>query len=172
MTKLNLDFENTYNSWNVSKNEVIDCAEKIFNYYMSCPEILHECCLKDYNYSSVAFDFLLCSGTQTHEINKEYRNKDYPADIITFAVFADSPEEERFVLDFEINLGEIIIALDKITEQANEKGIDKNDELKFFISHGILHLLGFDHQTEDDFEFVVNHQKAALKSIGINYDKI
>ena len=40
------------------------------------------------------------------------------------------------------------------------------------ISHGILHLLGFDHQTMEDFEFVVNYQKKALESMGIRYDKI
>ena len=40
------------------------------------------------------------------------------------------------------------------------------------LSHGILHLLGFDHQTEEEFNFVVTHQKLALKSMGITYDKI
>ena len=115
---------------------------------------------------------MFCNSKKTHVINKEYRNKDYPADIITFAVFADSPEEEKFILDFEINLGEIIIALDKIIEESQKKEIPKEEELYFLISHGILHLLGFDHQTEEEFNFVVKHQKMALKKIGIVYDKI
>ena len=50
--------------------------------------------------------------------------------------------------------------------------IPKEEELYFLISHGILHLLGFDHQTEEEFNFVVKHQKMALKKIGIVYDKI
>ena len=72
----------------------------------------------------------------------------------------------------EINLGEVIISLDKIIDEAANKNIDRETELNFLISHGILHLLGFDHQTEEEFNFVVSHQKEALKSIGIVYDKI
>ena len=139
---------------------------------MTKPEITNSYCLKDYDYKTISFDFLFCDSKKTHIINREYRNKDYPADIITFAVFADSPENERFVLDNDINLGEIIIALDKITEEAEKKEISKETELIFLISHGILHLLGFDHQTEEEFNFVVTQQKEALKSMGIIYDKI
>ena len=51
-------------------------------------------------------------------VNKEYRKKDYVADIITFAIFADS--EEKFVFDGEINLGEIIISLDKVNENSQK----------------------------------------------------
>ena len=72
----------------------------------------------------------------------------------------------------EINLGEIIIGLDRVIDEAGKKEIDKETELLFLISHGIMHLLGFDHQTEKDFQFVVTHQKKALESIGIIYDKI
>ena len=89
-------------------------------------------------------------------------------DIITFAIFADS--EEKFVFDGEINLGEVIIALDKVREEALKKGKTEEQELSFLISHGILHLLGFDHQTEDEYNFVVGLQNEALESIGIKYD--
>ena len=170
MTALNIVCENIYKD-KTSVN-VEDIANKIFNFYMSCAPISENSCLKKYGYESVSFDFLLCDGEKTHEINKEYRGKDYPADIITFAVFADSPEEEKFVLDGDINLGEIIIALDKIEESAKMKNISKEDELIFFISHGILHLLGFDHQTQEDYNFVVGYQKKALESINIYYDKV
>lgn len=172
MPKLDIYAENKYSDWEINKNLFIANAKKIFNYYMKCPEISENSCLKGFDYDKIAFDFLFCDSDETHTINREYRQKDYPADIITFAVFADSPDEEKFVLDMEINLGEVIIALDKIIEEANKKEIAKEDELNFLISHGILHLLGFDHQTDKEFEFVVNHQKNALKHIGINYDKI
>lgn len=172
MINLNLASENNYTQWELDEKQVLENAKKIFNYYMALPEISESCCLKDFEYTSVAFDFLFCDSRMTHEINRDYRNKDYPADIITFAVFADSPDEERFVLDMEINLGEVIISLDKIIDEAVNKNIDRETELNFLISHGILHLLGFDHQTEEEFNFVVSHQKEALKSIGIVYDKI
>ncbi len=172
MTKLNIDIQNTYINKKVDEKDLIQAAKQIFQHYMKCSEIAQNCCLNEYKYNTISFDILFCDSKQTHSINKEYRGKDYPADIITFAVFADSVQEERFVLDLEINLGEIIIALDKIEQQAKEKGIDFDSELKFFISHGIMHLLGFDHQSEKEFDFVIKHQKSALETIGIKYDKI
>lgn len=172
MITLNIFSENIYENWKIDEEKFLDIAKKIFRYYMECPEIADNCCLKNYNYESVSFDFLFCNSEKTHEINRDYRGKDYPADIITFAVFADSPADERFILELEINLGEVIIALDKVIEESEKKQISKEDELCFLISHGILHLLGFDHQTEEEFNFVVKHQKEALNSIGIEYDKI
>ena len=172
MANLNIECENIYNKWDVDINYVVENAKKFFNIYMSCPEILEYSCLKDYEYDTISFDILLCESKKTHQINRDYRGKDYPADIITFAVFADSEEGERFILDNEINLGEIIISLEKMIEGANEKSIPKEEELLFFISHGILHLLGFDHQNQEEFEFVVEHQKKALESVDIHYDKI
>ncbi|MBQ8460476.1 rRNA maturation RNase YbeY [bacterium] len=169
---INLSIENEYKKWLPDENKIIEITNKIFDFYMSCSEISKNSCLSGYEYETIAFDILFTDGVQTHIINRDYRRKDYPADIITFALFADSTPEERFVQEFEINLGEIIIALDKITEEAEKKGIGKDIELIFMISHGILHLLGFDHQTEDEFQFVVDHQKLALENIGIKYDKI
>lgn len=172
MINYNLYIENEFDGWKPDTEDILDKTSKILSFYLNCPEIYNSSCLFEQEYNSIAFDFLFCDGTKTHEINKEYRNKDYPADIITFAVFADSPEDERFILELEINLGEVIIGLDRVIDEADKKGIDKNEELLFLISHGIMHLLGFDHQTEEDFQFVVSHQKKALESIGIIYDKI
>lgn len=128
-------------------------------------EVYEKSCLSSFDYNTVSFDFLYCDSIKTHEINREYRNKDYPADIITFAIFADS--EEKFIFDGEINLGEVIIALDKVIEEADKKGVSKEFELSFLISHGILHLLGFDHQTEEDYNFIIDLQNKALESIGV-----
>lgn len=172
MINFNIYTENTYEQWEVDSEKISKTAQEIFNFYLKTPEIANHSCLKSYEFDTISFDFLFCDSNKTHEINKEYREKDYPADIITFAVFADSPTEERFVLDMEINLGEIIIALDKIIEEAQKKEISKEAELVFLISHGIMHLLGFDHQSEEEFNFVVKYQKLALESMGIKYDKI
>lgn len=115
-------------------------------------------------FNTISFDFLYCDSAKTHEINREYRDKDYPADIITFAIFADS--DEKFIFDGEINLGEVIIALDKVREEAVKKNVTPEFELSFLISHGIMHLLGFDHQTMEDYNFVIAQQNKALESLG------
>lgn len=172
MIKTDIYSENIFDGWRINKSKFANIAKEIFNFYMSKPEIAQNCCLTGLDYNSVIFDFLYCDGKKTHEINKTYRQKDYPADIITFALFADSDEEEKFAHDLEINLGEIIIALDKIIETAEKKEIPKEVELCFMISHGILHLLGFDHQSEEDYNFIIKYQKDALSNIGIVYDKV
>lgn len=169
---INIECTNEFKNWNVDFDWVKNTAKSIFEYLLEQNEIKNKCCLKDYEYNTISFDFLFCDSGQTHSINLEYRSKNYPADIITFSVFADSYESERFVLDGDINLGEIIIALDKMIEGATEKNIKREYELAFFISHGIMHLLGFDHQTVADYNFVIEWQKKALENININYDKI
>jgi probable rRNA maturation factor len=165
MTKYNIFSENIYDSWQIDEKFFIDTAKKFLKFYLSLTEVYEKSCLSSFDYNTVSFDFLYCDSIKTHEINREYRNKDYPADIITFAIFADS--EEKFIFDGEINLGEVIIALDKVIEEADKKGVSKEFELSFLISHGILHLLGFDHQTEEDYNFIIDLQNKALESIGV-----
>lgn len=165
MTDFLIISENDYKAWQLDEKFFIDVAEKIFRFYLKQPEIIGASCLKDFEYNAISFDILYTDSVKTHRINKEYREKDYPADIITFAIFADSGD--KFVFDGEINLGEIIIALDKIEEEAEKKGTAKEHELAFLISHGILHLLGFDHQTEADYNFVVGLQNRALDYVKI-----
>ena len=172
MINYNIEVENEFPTWKINNIEIAGIAEKIIKFYAQQPQIISRFCLNNYEYKTVAFDILFCDKTKTHEINREYRGKDYPADIITFSLFADSPEDERIIQEFEINLGEIIIALDKIQISAEEKQISKETELIFMLSHGIMHLLGFDHQTEEEFNFVVEQQKKAMESMGIKYDKI
>ena len=168
MTKYNIFSENIYDNWQIDEKLFIDTAKKILKFYLSLSDVYEKSCLNSFDYNTISFDFLYCDSVKTHEINREYRNKDYPADIITFAIFADS--EEKFVFDGEINLGEVTIALDKVIEEADKKGVTKEYELSFLISHGILHLLGFDHQTEEDYNFIIDLQNKALESIG--YDKV
>ncbi len=156
--QINIFTENIYSSWDINELEVINIGRRIFKYYLS--ELIDDSCLNGFTFDSITFDILFCESSKTHEINKEYRDKDYPADIITFAIFAD--DEAKFVFDGDINLGEIIIALDKVKEEANKKNVSAEYELYFLIAHGILHLLGFDHQTEEDYNFVVAEQIKAL----------
>ena len=164
----NIFSENIYEAWQIDEKFYVDSAKKILDFYLSIPEVYETSCLEGFEYNTISFDLLFCDGVKTHQVNKEYREKDYVADIITFAIFADS--EEKFIFDGEINLGEVMIALDKVQEEAEKKNVSREYELVFLISHGILHLLGFDHQTEEDYNFVIGLQNKALGSLG--YDKI
>lgn len=157
--EINIFTENIYSDWEIDEIKVISVGRKIVQYFLDV--LCLESCLNGYKFDTLTFDILFCDSQKTHQINKDYRDKDYPADIITFAIFAD--DDAKFILDDDINLGEIIIALDKVKEEAKKHNVTELYELYFLIAHGILHLLGFDHQTEEDYNFVVTTQKKALE---------
>lgn len=163
-TKINIFSENIHRGIEVDEKKAIETARQIFNFYLKEKNIFSLSCLAEQEFNCISFDILYCYDEKIHQINKKYRDKDYPADIITFAIFADS--KEKFVFDKEINLGEIIISLDKVNQNADEKGISFEKELHFLISHGIMHLLGFDHQTNEDYNFIIEAQASALEKVG------
>ena len=111
---INVFTENIYPDWEIDEVKCIAITRKIVEYYLE--QLLDISCLDGFDFESLTFDILFCDSEKTHQINRDYRNKDYPADIITFAIFAD--DETKFVLDEDINLGEILLALDKVREEA------------------------------------------------------
>ncbi len=161
MTEYNIFIENTYTGYDIDEVKVYNNILKITEAFIKTPEILDKSCLNNVEYTNICFDIVLTDNEEIHRINKEYRQKDSPTDVITFAIFADSPEEEKFIWNGEVNLGEIIVSLDKIEEQSKENNVSFESELYYILSHGVLHLLGFDHQTESDYNFMVEHQNNA-----------
>ncbi len=161
MPEFNIFLENTYKDFDIDEAAVHKKIVIMADYIFSCKEIMLKSFLNKYKFDTLSFDIVLADNKEIHRINKEYRKKDAPTDVITFAIFADSIEEERYIIDNEINLGEIIISLDKIKEQSKENNISFEEELYFIISHGILHLLGFDHQNETDYNFMIENQNKA-----------
>ncbi len=169
MSQINVFTENIYPDWEVDEKDVIDKTRKMLEFYLK--DVGESSCLYNKEYDTITLDIVFCDSKKTHELNREYRDKDYPADIITFAIFAD--DENSFIFDGDVNLGEIVIALDKVIEGANRdisESKNREQELFFLISHGLMHLLGFDHQSEAEYNFVIAEQKKALGSI--EYDKI
>jgi len=167
MTKLNIFIENAYDEYEIDEVSVYNNTVKMADAVFSDKNLIKNSCLSNHKFKSVCFDIVLVNNEDIRRINREYRNKDAHTDVITFAVFADSPADEQFIIDGDINLGEIIISLDRIEEQALENKVSFRDELYFIISHGMLHLLGFDHQTEEDYNFMVSYQKK-VKALVLN----
>lgn len=161
MTKINIFIENTYEDYEIDEVSIYNDVVKMSDFILSDKLLISKSCLQNCQYDTLTFDIVFVNNDEIHKINLEYREKNKPTDVITFAIFADSPENEQYILDGEINLGEIIVSLDKINEQANENNVSFRDELYYIISHGILHLLGFDHQTEEDYNYMVKHQNSA-----------
>ena len=156
--KTNIFIENIYQDYSFDEVAFHDDVKKMFSYSLTLSEITDKYCLKDFKFKTLVFDIVLCNDEEIHRINREYRKIDRPTDVITFAIFADSEPDEVFILDGEINLGEVIISLDTIKRQAEQNAVTVDDEARLIAAHGILHLLGFDHQTDDDYNFVVAEQ--------------
>ncbi|RBQ26371.1 MULTISPECIES: rRNA maturation RNase YbeY [Arcobacteraceae] len=84
-------------------------------------------------------ELLIVDNTTIQEINKEYRKKDKPTDVLSFP----------FEGDFEhLPLGTIVISIDFVNEKAEEYNHKKEDELSLLFIHGLLHLLGYDHEID------------------------
>lgn len=119
--------------------------------------------------SEVSITFV--TNEAIHEINREYRDKDQPTDVISFAL-EEMGEGEIQIIGEGIPriLGDIIISTDRTREQAEEYGHSFERELGFLAVHGFLHLLGYDHMNEEDEKVMFGKQNAILESYGLGRD--
>ena len=97
---------------------------------------------KEYESEAPVYMSLLFTGNdEIQVINREYRDKDQPTDVISFAYH----ETEDFDIGPYDTLGDIVISLERVVEQAKEYNHSDKRELFYVLTHGILHLLGYDH---------------------------
>ena len=103
-----------------------------------------------------------------HKINKKYRGIDRPTDVISFAFLDNDPEREKVLHSVNVvALGDIYISVEKAKEQAEEYGHSLDRELQFLFTHGLLHLLGFDHMNEEDEKVMFELQDKILDKVGV-----
>ena len=155
--KININIEN-FTKFKPQKSII----RKIIMLIIKNPEIFEHSCLYDKTIKILSIDFVFCNDEFIHKINNEYRGYDKPTDVISFALFCDDPKS---IVTDEINLGEIIISEDTAKKQALENGHSLQKEIYYLICHGILHLLGFDHQTQDEYNLMVEMQNCILKEL-------
>lgn len=113
-------------------------------------------------------NFLLTDMKTIHQYNLQYRKIDRPTDIISFAYFDSLKPEEIAQKQYPYLLGDIIICLEKVREQAIEYGHSELREFAFLVTHGILHLLGFDHQNPEDERVMFQLQDSILDKLKIS----
>ncbi|MCU5746388.1 rRNA maturation RNase YbeY [Staphylococcus sp. SQ8-PEA] len=103
---------------------------------------------------------------EIQQINNTYRNKNKVTDVISFAF----EEDDQEIVGGEMPrvLGDIIICTDVAVEQSQEFGHSLDRELGFLALHGFLHLLGYDHMTEEDEREMFGRQEAILSEFGLN----
>ncbi|MCL1834264.1 MAG: rRNA maturation RNase YbeY [Leptospirales bacterium] len=117
----------------IGKKFFTAAAEKVFNII---------------DIDNISINIILTDNKFIRSINKDYREKNRPTDVISFAYRdAASPDESFPAITEAIEeLGDIYISLEKASEQSSAYGVSLKDELKRLLIHGILHLLGYDHE--------------------------
>lgn len=96
---------------------------------------------------------LITDDSEIKEFNKKYRNVDSETDVLSFPQFEENGDSEEplfFEETEEIILGDIIISAERALEQSEDFGHSFTREMSYLLVHGILHLLGYDHMTDDD----------------------
>tara|TARA_R110002020_G_scaffold317644_1_gene533270 strand:+ start:201 stop:662 length:462 start_codon:yes stop_codon:yes gene_type:complete len=99
----------------------------------------------------------LSNDEQVQALNRDYRNNDKPTNVLSFPVAEPAPL-----------LGDIVLALETVQREANEKAISFEDHLTHLLIHGFLHLQGYDHENEDEAEIMEALEIRALSALAID----
>ena len=132
--KINLFNENNLLQ-KIDYNKIIEDIENLFNQEFDCEKEV-----------SVIF----VNSEEIHSMNKQYRDIDRPTDVLSFEEYED---------DY---LGEIFICEEKVYEQAISYNHSNEREFAFLLTHGLLHLLGYDHIEKEDEEVMFKKQDELL----------
>ncbi len=103
----------------------------------------------------------LIGDAEMHALNRDYRGKDRPTDVLAFAL----REGEDAGIHPDV-LGDVVISLDTAARQAAARGVPVADEVRVLLAHGILHLLGYDHERSPaDARRMFAKQRALLRAL-------
>ena len=119
--------------------------------------------VKKLNIEKAIFNIIFVSNEEIHKINREYRNTDRVTDVISFAL---EDNQDIVYEDFRL-LGDIYIAIDVAYNQAIEYNHSREREVCFLATHGILHLLGYDHMTDEEEKEMFSLQEKLLQEYNI-----
>lgn len=143
--------------------------------------IINEIVLESLDYVKCPYEaevtVILTDNLEIQAINKEHRQIDAPTDVLSFplvdydepAVFnhVETQAEDYFDPDTgELLLGDIVISVDKVEEQAEKYGHSLTRELAFLTAHSMLHLCGYDHMEEDERVQMEEKQREILERRG------
>ena len=162
---MTIEFEKEYDKdLGINYEEI---ADKVINAALDYEECPYE----------AEVSLTLVDNNRIHDINKEFRDIDRPTDVLSFPMVEyDDAGEFAFLEDEddcfnpetgELMLGDIIISLAKVEEQAIAYGHSFTREYAFLIAHSMLHLMGYDHMTDDDASIMEAKQRAILDNLNI-----
>jgi len=145
-------------------NEVSSEFDDFEHYFNDLAKIIFEHLNLDDNFM---FEVDLVDEESIHRINRDYRNINRPTDVISFAFEDDNDFSNLISKDLPRDLGEIIICTDVAKKQSEEYHHSFLREMSFLFTHGILHLLGYDHMKEDDEKIMFSIQDEIMEIMGL-----
>ena len=126
----------------------------------------------------IELNVILTDNKEIKEINNNYREIDNATDVLSFPMvdytvpsdFSHLEDDDTYFNPEtgELLLGDIIISVEKVMEQASEYGHTLERELAFLTAHSMMHLFGYDHMTEEERILMEERQELVLKTLGIN----
>lgn len=130
-------------------------------------------CFKEENLenSNLWITVTFTTPRKIQEINKEYRGIDEATDVLSFPMFEKNELDEKIAKkDFENEdiLGDIVISVEKVKEQAIEYGHSFERELSYMLVHGFYHLMGYDHIKEEDKKIMRPKEEKILETLKIS----
>lgn len=108
------------------------------------------------------------TNAQIRDLNAEYRQIDRATDVLSFAMFEG--EEIVATNDQPVLLGDIIISVEKAKEQAQEYNHSLDREMAYLAVHGFLHLIGYDHMTDEEKSEMRENEEYILEKLGLTRD--
>ena len=115
-------------------------------------------------------NIILTNPENIRKINKQYRNIDKATDVLSFPMFEKEEIEnlKNNGNDIEEPLGDIIISIEKVKEQAEEYGHSFERELAYMLIHGFYHLMGYDHMNDEEKRQMREKEEGVLNKLNIN----
>ena len=119
--------------------------------------------------SNLYIDVILTNPENIRKINKEHRNIDKETDVLSFPMFEKEEIEDRIRSKNEIEevLGDVVISIPRVEEQAKEYGHSFERELAYMLVHGFCHLMGYDHIEEEDKKIMRIQEEKILETLSI-----
>ena len=150
--------------------------EKKQKYESTIKQVVNECFKKEkLDKTNLYISVTLTNPEEIEKLNRQYRNIDRPTDVLSFPMFEKDELDNFIKTDLKNNdvneerdiLGDIVISIPRVYEQAEEYGHSFERELAYMVVHGFYHLMGYDHIEEDDKKVMRDKEEEVLNKLGI-----
>lgn len=155
-------------SWSAALADYHDLCEKALHYVLAHPQIAP---LFEENKTPIEISVTLTDDAGIQALNREYRGKDKPTNVLSFPQIEDwsaeaSAMQERNALPVLI-LGDIVVARETLLREVTEQNKSLKDHFTHMLVHSVLHLLGYDHEVEGEAEAMESLEIDILRGFGI-----